>query len=148
MEFNRLTPTFYAQYSQCREILTKDDRPYYVALLELDGLWYAIPLRSHISHPYCFVADTMDGQKCGLDYSKTVVITDKGRFIDPAPVTIRQYEFNVMTQHEHLIKKQFSSYILSYKKEIHRRLNNPALPVSNLCRYSSLKYFHQELGLV
>jgi protein AbiQ len=148
MEFNRLTAAFYVQYSQCPEILTKEDRPYYVALLEVDDLCYAVPLRSRISHPYCFIADNSCGQKSGLDYSKAVVITDTARFIDPAPVTIRQNEFNVMTQHEHFIKKKFSSYILSYKKEIRRRQTNPALPVSNLCRYSSLKYFHQELGLV
>jgi protein AbiQ len=57
MEFHRLSAAFYTQFSQCEEILTKEDRPYYVLLLELDGLVYAIPLRSHITHPYCFIAD-------------------------------------------------------------------------------------------
>jgi hypothetical protein len=66
----------------------------------------------------------------------------------PAPVTIRQNEFDILKQREFLITKQFTSYVLAYKKEIRRRLENPALPVSGLCRYSSLKYFHKELGLV
>jgi hypothetical protein len=66
-----------------------------VLLLELDGLTYAIPLRSHIAHPYCFIADNSHGQNSGLDYSKAVVIIDSVQYIDPAPVTIRQHEYNI-----------------------------------------------------
>jgi protein AbiQ len=55
MEFRRLSATFYAQFGQYEEILTKEERPYYVLILEIDGLTYAIPLRSHITHPYCFM---------------------------------------------------------------------------------------------
>jgi EamA domain-containing membrane protein RarD len=57
MEFHRLSAVFYAQFGHCEEILKKEERPYYVLLLELDGLTYAIPLRSHITHSYCFIAD-------------------------------------------------------------------------------------------
>jgi len=147
MEFHRLSAVFYKQFNQCEEILTKEDRPYYVLLLELDGLTYAIPLRSHITHPYCFIADNSSGQNSGLDYSKAVVIIDPAQYIDPAPVTIRQHEYNVYKQREFIIRKQFSSYVALYKKEVRRRLKNPALPDSALCRYASLKYFHRELGL-
>jgi protein AbiQ len=118
-----------------------------VLLLELDGLTYAIPLRSHISHPYCYISYSSTDYNCGLDYSKAVIITDTIKQIDPNPVTIRQHEYNVLKQQEHLIKKRFSSYVKSYKKEILRRQENPKLPVSSLCRYSTLKYFHNELGI-
>ncbi|MHC6204290.1 type III toxin-antitoxin system TenpIN family toxin [Breznakiellaceae bacterium SP9] len=147
MEFHRLTSAFYAQFGHCEEILNKDDRPYYVLVLEVDGLTYAIPLRSHITHPFCFIADNSEGQKSGLDYSKAVVIADKILYIDPTPVTIRQHEFNALKQKEFQIKQQFSSYAAAYRKEISRRLQNPDLPVSARCRYSSLKYFHKELGI-
>jgi len=66
MEFHRLSKAFYTQYEHCEEILTKKERPYYVLLLELDGLTYAIPLRSHITHQYCFIADSADNQKADL----------------------------------------------------------------------------------
>ena len=135
MEFHRLSAAFYAQFSQCEEILTKQDRPYYVLILELDGVTYAIPLRSHISHPYCFTADSPNGEKNGLDYSKAVIIAS-AQYIDPAPVTIRQHEYNFLKQREYLIKKQFSSYVASYKKEVRRRQKTSLLPVSALCRYS------------
>ena len=148
MEFHRLSTAFYTQFGHNEEILTKEERPYYVLLLELDGLTYAIPLRSHITHPYCYIADNSNGQKSGLDYSKTVIISDKTKYIDPAPITIRQHEYNVLKQREYLIKKQFASYVKSYKKEIKRRQKTSAIPVSSLCRYSTLKYFHKELGLI
>ena len=147
MEFHRLSAAFYSQFGHNEEILTKEERPYYVLLLELDSITYAIPLRSHITHPYCYVADNSNGQNKGLDYSKAVVITDSEKFIDPAPVTIRQHEYNVIKQHEYLIRTQFSSYVKLYKKEIRRHQKNQMLPASSLCRYSSLKYFHKELAL-
>jgi len=59
-----------------------------------------------------------------------------------------RFLFNVYKKQEYLIKKQFSSYVASYKKEVKRRLANPALPISALCRFSSLKYFHNELNLI
>ena len=147
MKFRKLSSTFYKQFGLFEEILTKEERPYYVLVLELDDLTYAIPLRSYITHPYCFIADKSAGLNSGLDYSKAVVITDFDRYIDPAPVTIRQNEFNVFKKQEYNIKKQFSSYVLRYKKEVVRRLKKPTLPISALCRYSSLKHFHKELGL-
>ena len=81
MRFHRLSATFYKQFGHNEEILSKADRPYYVLLLELDSLTYAIPLRSHITHPYCFIADNSFGKNNGLDYSKAVVITDVAQLI-------------------------------------------------------------------
>ena len=94
MKFHRLSNVFFKQFGSCEDILTKENRPYYVLLLELDGLTYAIPLRSHITHHYCFIADNSNGLNNGLDYSKAVVITDSAQ-IDPVPVTIRQHEYNI-----------------------------------------------------
>jgi len=147
MKFHRLSAKFYAKFNYCEEILTKNKRPYYVLLLELDGMTYAIPLRSHIKHPYCYISDNSNGQNKGLDYSKSIVIDNLAEYIDPTPVTIRQHEYNVLKKQEYNIKKQFSSYVALYKKEIRRRKKNQSLPVSLLCCYSTLKYFHKELGL-
>ena len=146
MKFHRLSAVFYEQFSLHEEILTNENRPYYVLILELDNLTYAIPLRSNITHSYSFIADSSANQKKGLDYSKAVVITND-QYIDSSPVTIRQNEYNIYKQREYLIKKQFSSYVARYKKEVQRRHKNPALPVSLLYLYSSLKHFHKELGL-
>ena len=146
MKFHRLSTAFYEQFGLYEEILTNENRPYYVLLLEFDYLTYAIPLRSNISHPFCFIADNSAGQNRGLDFSKAVVIIET-KYIDSSPVTIRQNEYNTYKKREYYIRKQFSSYVTRYKKEVRRRIKNPALPVSSLCLYSSLKYFHKELGL-
>jgi len=69
------------------------------------------------------------------------------KYINFDTVTIRQNEFNVLKKHEYLIKKKFASYVKLYKKEILRRKKTPTLPDSLICRYSTLKYFHKELGL-
>ena len=148
MEFHRLSTSFYSQFAHCEELLTKEERPYYVLLLKLDNITYAIPLRSHITHSYCIIADNINGQKSGLDFTKAVVISDSAKYIDTYPVTIRQHEFNILKQQEYLIKKKFSSYVKSYKKEIRRRKKTPTLPESSLCRYSTLRYFHKEIGLL
>ncbi|MCL2441084.1 MAG: hypothetical protein FWD14_05040 [Treponema sp.] len=147
MEFRRLNAAFYTQYAHCEEILTKEKRPYYVLVLELDYLTYAIPLRSHITHPFCYIADSSNEQKRGLDYSKAVVISDLSKYTDSTPVTIRQHEYNILKQKEYQIKQRFSFYVKSYKKEVQRRKKIPTLPDSSLCRFSTLRYFHKELGI-
>jgi len=55
MEFYRLSAAFYTQFAHIEEILTMEERPYYVLLLllELYKFTFAIPLRSHISRKYC-----------------------------------------------------------------------------------------------
>jgi protein AbiQ len=143
MQFHRLSPDFYAAYGQCPEMLQKHSRPYYVLVLTVDAVTYAIPLRSHISHPFCFIAD---GNTSGLDFTKAVVVTEQ-KYVDAAPVTIRSNEFRFLAQREHEIGAKFAAYVGRYKKECRRRAETPSLPESNLCKYSTLKYFHKELGL-
>jgi protein AbiQ len=70
MEFYRLSAAFYKKYNQCENILNKEERPYYMLLLELNNLSYAIPLRSYITQSYCFITGDSNGQKNGFDYSK------------------------------------------------------------------------------
>jgi hypothetical protein len=76
-----------------------------------------------------------------------VVITDTERYVDPGPITIRKGEFDILKRHEHTIKQQFAAYVRAYKREVSRRVANPALHPSALCQYAALKYFHRELGL-
>ena len=46
-----------------------------------------------------------------------------------------------------MVRGKNSSYVRAYKKEVQRRKINQSLPVSSLCRYSTLKYFNDALGL-
>lgn len=112
-------------------------------LVEWCGCTFAIPLRSHISHKFAFIAD---GMESGLDFTKAVVIRDR-KFVSPVPVQIRQHEFNFLKQHERAIRQHFESYLRRYIKKIKRRQQNTSLPLDKECRYSALQYFHTELGL-
>lgn len=42
--------------------------------IKINDLLFAIPLRSNIRHKNAFWTDTSNG--CGLDFSKTVILTD------------------------------------------------------------------------
>ncbi len=52
----------------------KKDRPYIQLYVEIDGIQFAIPLRSDIRHPHVFWTDKANN--CGVDFSKAVVILD------------------------------------------------------------------------
>ena len=146
MDFYRLTPAFYLDYgNRFPEILQKQTRPYYIVLLLVMGNTFAIPLRSHIpSHNFCYIAD---GCNSGLDFTKAVVITDTICYIDPYAVTIRQNEFDVMKKDEYEITQRFESFVKKYKKQIQRVRKNPSIPLARWCTFSSLQYFHKELGI-
>ncbi len=45
----------------------------------INGVQYAIPLRSNINHPHVFWTDK--NNHCGIDFSKAVIITDE-KYID------------------------------------------------------------------
>ena len=47
-----LTQNFYTDYAHCPEIEKKDTRPYVRVQIQIDGVLWAIPLRSHISHEH------------------------------------------------------------------------------------------------
>lgn len=78
----------------------------------MKGLVFALPLRSHIKHKYAYITDKIN--KCGIDFSKAVVIT-----------------------------KAFKKYLKDYKQAI--ILNTDRKEYTY--KFSSLQYFHKELGL-
>lgn len=147
MRFYRLTAVFFKDHENtCLEILNKRTWPYYVLLLSINNLTFAIPLRSHlpVDRRFCFVAD---GNDAGLDFYKAVVITDTQRYLEPNAIQIRQHEFKVLQQHEFDIKQNFVRFLMKYCKQMKRIQNNPSIPIPAWCRYSALQYFHKELGI-
>ena len=69
-----LSNKFYEIYpsSEYPEIEQKKNRPYIQICVEIDGVQYAILLRSDIHHPHVFWTDKEN--HCGIDFSKAVVI--------------------------------------------------------------------------
>ena len=140
MNFFLLENNFYKDYSTCREILKKTNRPYAVFLIKLNNLTFAVPVRSHITHKYSIKTI---GNK-GLDFSKAVVINDIQRYISKKHAYINNREYQIIMEQKWKITKKMEDYIKKYKKA----LKDPSIPANKILYNSScLQYFHAELGI-
>lgn len=138
-----LTEKFYYRYRRCSEILQKETRQYSIAILEVDGLRFAIPFRTHINHKYGYIfKDSPRSNKSGLDFTKAVVITDDDFIGEDAIIDSK--EFSEFIRKKKVIANRFAKFIKDYKKWT----SNPAYyKAENIIKFSSLQYFHKELGL-
>lgn len=128
-----LSDKFYATYGHCPEILRKDGRPYAFLAVEIEGNRFAVPFRHHIAHKHAFI--TYD--RCGLDYTKAVVIDDESMIAPELPI-IEQREFDVLKGKDALI----SSGMRRYYRLLKNAMQYPDNPhYANILRYSALKYF-------
>lgn len=133
-----LSQDFYNDYPQSDypEMEQKLNRPYIQVLTLIDGVQYAIPLRSNINHPHALWTDKEN--RCGLDFSKAVVITDE-RYIDKTKKPhIRQNEFDALRGKEYRIQTKMKKYLESYKKA---KEDQEKSANRNLCQKSTLQYF-------
>lgn len=146
MKYIFLSKEFYNKYKHelYPEIEYKENRPYVLLLLTIDGLNYAIPFRSHITHNYAFF--TNKEKKCGIDYTKAVIITKKEyiqEFYEGKPIRIRKEERKALFGQKHVIINGIKDYIKEYKRAVKNKINNKFF----VFKVSTLQYFHKELGL-
>ncbi len=139
-----LSDAFYAAYpsAQYPEMEQKHNRPYIQIYVVIDGIQYAVPLRSDIHHPHVFWTDKAN--HCGVDFSKAVVITDDSYIDLNTDPRIRQNEFNALRGKDYKIKVKPEKYIEDYKKA---KLDLSNLRNQQLVKYSTLQYFEKEIGL-
>lgn len=86
-----MTNEFFEDYSHLVEILKKSGRPYSMVKIAYNGYDFAIPFRSNIDHPNALLTDA--NSRCGLDYSKAILIPDS-KYISTSQPIIRQNEFS------------------------------------------------------
>ena len=113
MQIVRLSENFYSTYSNCDEILKKENRPYMLVIVTVNENTFAIPFRSHIKHKYAYWTDKPN--HCGLDFTKAVIVSSDDD-ISQRGVQIRQNEFNAIKGREYDITKKFASFLNTYKK--------------------------------
>lgn len=77
LTFIFLTEEFYNNYPKdlYPELERKLDRPYILIHIIIDKYEFALPLRSHIKHKFAFITDNKN--KCGIDFTKAVYISNK-----------------------------------------------------------------------
>jgi len=139
MKFLFLNDSFYDDYDNCKEIEKKLTRPYAQVYTKINDVQFAIPLRSGISHKE-HVLWTDKINKRGLDFSKSVIITDEKYINKLLKPHIRQNEFDSLRGKEYIVKQKLLKYISDYKKAKEKMhiIRNKLL-----CQYSTLQYFEK-----
>ncbi len=140
MVFKHLSEKFYNDYPAQKfpELMLKENRPYTQVITDINGLKFAIPLRSDISH-HADVLWTDKRAGYGLDFTKAVVILDDA-YISDERVYIRQKEHRFLLGKERRVKEKMLKCISHYKdaKANIREEHN-----AHYCRYSTLQYFEE-----
>ena len=135
-----LTDKFYEDYASCVEIERKPLRPHLcVALLVNDNLC-CIPFRSNIRHKYAIWTDKEN--KCGLDFSKAVVITDERKYIDRSKrAYLRPNEYTVFKT---ITDRDVEDAMTRYLKQYRRAKAAPQAPHNKaFLKYSCNQYFEK-----
>jgi len=144
-----LTTDFYRIHKNDDQILLKEGRPYLMLRIVCDTIDYYIPFRSNISHKHAFFTDVKN--RCGLDFSKSVIITDRYRFVELTPGSapkLRTEEWKLLNSKIGLVKPKFEKFLNEYRQAVQKvREGEASYNQKFLCQFSSLQYFHREMNL-
>ena len=115
-----LTEKFYRRYKDCPEIEQKTSRPYIRVGVLIDGVLWAIPMRSNINHEHTIWTDKAN--KCGIDFTKAVVINNPAEYISSIKPHIRPNEFEVLKSiNSYTIEQNMRQYIKKYRTDVYKR---------------------------
>ena len=133
-----LSTLFYERYSNNPEILSKQNRPYLVLLVEYRGLHSAIPFRSNIqhTHAYKFQGTSTKRQSSGLDFSKSVIIFHDDEIGIPAHIDSKEHT-EILKRYDFIIEK-FQRYIEAFIEGLKQEPLQPKYKLSSLTYYKEL----------
>jgi len=146
-EIRFLSEKFFGKYipSLFSEIENKKNRPYYVMILDINGNKFALPFRTNIRHDFCYKFSSSGRPTesiTGIDFTKAVIVNDPEYIGEPA--RIDDTEYNILLIDRHIVNKDFRAYLNGYIRFVK---NNRSVRNFPQYRYTSLKYFHKELGI-
>lgn len=148
----RLTDLFYKRYPSppYREMLKKQKRAYNCLLFQTYYNYFiCIPYRSEISHSFSYLLKKSKRSKqhnSGLDYTKILII-NKTEYLDNKDAIIDKDEYVETIKNFEKIKSDALKYVEDYVAHINK--SNVLHPAEFNRKYgfSTLCYFHEELGL-
>lgn len=152
-QITRLSDAFYDAYpyKEYSEIMQKDGRAYNCLLVDTHyDFFICIPYRTHIPHENGFhfkKSERSKKNRSGLDYSKMVIVT-KQCYISDKEAVIDKDEYNETVLNINKIVEGAVAYIEAYiehtlgKNKMHPRCFERCYGMS------TLKYFHEELGII
>ena len=137
-----LSDRFFAAYpsTDYPEIEQKPERPYVQIKITVDGVDFAAPLRSHIRHPFAFLTD--EENKCGVDFSKVIVLKEQWYIDETQTPQIRQNEFEALRYSDRILKEKLKKYIRRYKRA---KRNMTSQKDRMIVQCSTLQYFETEI---
>lgn len=147
----RLNAEFFERHKDHAEILSKQERPHLVLVIQVGALTFAVPFRTSAHRPklgkisHCFFFSTSgrrslskEGKIPALDFSKAVVVTERDIGKD---AVIDHAEFIEMHDNMKTIEARFRAFLKYYLDCIKtgENLDKPVI------RYSALQYFKNEI---
>jgi len=142
MKIRLLTDEAYNKIIQLKETMTKKERGYGVVPVEIKGITFAIPFRSKMRHRHGFKTILYKGMWNGLDYSKSIIISDED--LKPEAFKLRsEAEYTKVKNNKDKIKSEFEKYVNEYIKEA----KSGNLPNIKRFGFSTLENYHKELGI-
>lgn len=127
------------------ELMYKQGRPYTCLLIKThEDYFLCIPFRSSINHNNAYHFKTTkrsQNSQSGLDYSKTVVITNMSYIDSTVPAIVDQDEYSEMVQNLPKIVREELDYVSTYIK--HKNGEKPihSREYARKYGYSTLPYF-------
>lgn len=145
VELRKLSNEFYKAYPHNKfpEIESKLGRPYAVLLVEINGVKFAIPLRTNIRHAFCYKFRTSDRKtesSTGIDFSKAVVISNESYLGEETDINDKEYL--ELQEKAFFIINKFKKYVNDY---IQFRKNGGNEYIAKRYLFSTLKYFDEIL---
>ena len=145
-----LNDDFYERYksNDYPELLQKKTRPYNCLLTKSErGYYICIPFRSRIKHKdaFLFYDKSKKGFSPGLDYTKTIIFKDLF-YINTKKGNVKREHYLETYYNIIVICEQVSDYIDTYKEYVIEK-DKKAMKLERRYKYSTLQYFHKELGI-
>lgn len=151
-EINLLSKKFIDDYpaSSFPELMHKQCRPYNCLLIEThDGYFICVPFRSNINHnnAYFFKRTKRSKiSKSGLDYSKLLIIKDN-KYFDSKKAIVDNDEYAETIKNINKIVREVLDFVDKYVAHISGKKVLDKREFERKYKFSTLKYFHEELGV-
>lgn len=148
-----LTEIFYKNYpsEKYHELLQKNKRAYNCLLVETHyGYYICIPFRTEITHKYAYkFQDSVrsKGHNSGLDYTKMIIVSNP-EYISSKDAVVDHDEYIEVVKNINEIVEQALDYLEEYINWFHGKSKLSKKKYVKRYKYSTLKYFHKELGII
>lgn len=130
-----------------KNIIQKDNRPYYVSVSLTSKHSAFIPIRTNLRHHFGYITKRHNRGKSGLDYTKSLII-EKSKLssylVKESGISLS--EAKVIKSDQSIIHKNYQKFIFETFIPVFERDNKHRTPIEKrLVSFSSLQYFEKTL---